>query len=1327
MNNNIFETYLRRLTSLSANSRSLLLLRLVADQLIDLNDFSQLRKEPAFEILRTVVAGTDQPLCQVIDPRMEANNSVSKKLKQLDRFENFLYEERGVKDLHVAWPFVRGKFLNGTPVRAPFLFFPVKIEAVQNQWWLRIRKDAPVTINKSLLLAYAHYNELRPEEDLFNLDFDEVDREMTGFRSFLYELMKHRLEINFTPELFEDRLTPFQLFKRSEYEDEQSDGQLKLCSEAVLGIFPQAGSQLVPDYMQLIAQGRSGDLEDFFSQKAPGVPPSEIKEEQVLTPFSMDAYQEHAIKKVKQGYSIVVQGPPGTGKSQMICNLIADAIGNGKKILLVCQKRAALDVVYTRLQELGLRNYLGLIHDFQDDRKEIYAKIAEQINGIEEIKSKNRSVDVIQAERRYYQVSRRIDQITEELEELRESLFNDETCGWSAKQLYLSSSPHHESVNLPTFSFFNAERSEAFISKLKAYCRFAQFLEDPLHPWFYRKSFSAYTTDAEQKVLSCIQAVNIYNQKLGEGAFRLLGIRLSVLEGENVLSRRESAGEMLNGLDDAQTYEFFQAMVEESDHATSHLWLSNMERVILNCFVDPGPEVSIPSDKLGEFQHALHERMQSRRNIFSLVRWELFSPSKFLIKRALVNNGLAYSKYGLRMLERKIDNRLNLEHHLTAVKNIKWLIEFPGSYDKEEIKDWFAAQKRAVTCKLLFRSFREVRDAINPRSLSLTDFKKIWQQLFELLEGIPTHRAAWEQYLTAYQIRNIFGSPTFSQELESALIKDFDNLCAFDRLKERMQNEEREVIERLYDHIKEWDSEKLIPLFNNSIRLSWINHLETKFPHLRMVSTYDIYALDKELQELIDEKKDLSFEIVQVRAREKIYDNLEYNRLNHLTTYRELLHQVQKRKRIWPLRKLIEQFKEELFRLTPCWMASPESVSAIFPMEQIFDIVIFDEASQCFAEQGIPAMYRGRQVVVSGDRQQLRPSEIYRVRYDEGADHPDAEVESLLELGERYLPSVHLQGHYRSKSIELIAFSNKHFYQNKLRMLPDLDHLNKGEPALEYHRVNGTWKDRQNEKEAEAVVEFVMHLLAAHPDKGVGVVTFNAPQQQLLLDLFEHESQTRSQPLPPGLFVKNIENVQGDERDIIVFSIGYAPDIHGNFAMNFGSLNLQGGENRLNVAITRAREKVVVFSSIDPGDLNTEHLQHGGAKLLKEYLSFVKEVSTDQHASHQSHGSGAQLPATLAFQLVQWGADRLKNHSFIEGYLPSGDLSIRNGTRFTGIILTDDERYKNDISVKESHAYTHQLMKRKGWPFKVVYSRNFWKDLAAVESELLLLAGQPNQ
>ena len=286
------------------------------------------------------------------------------------------------------------------------------------------------------------------------------------------------------------------------------------------------------------------------------------------------------------------------------------------------------------------------------------------------------------------------------------------------------------------------------------------------------------------------------------------------------------------------------------------------------------------------------------------------------------------------------------------------------------------------------------------------------------------------------------------------------------------------------------------------MRIAWIDHLEAKHPELRSASSGKISLLENELRDLHREKQNISEEIVLLRAREKVVDELKFNRLNNRVTYRDLLHQVTKKKKIWPIRKLVSEFEEEIFKLVPCWLASPESVSAIFPMADMFDLVIFDEASQCFAERGIPSLYRGKQAIIAGDAMQLRPGDFYQSRWqDEDDDQPDSEVDSLLELAGRYLMNTQLRGHYRSKSPELIEFSNRHFYKGNLEFLPDLNALNQNGPALTYEKIEGVWENNTNLPEATHVASKVIELIKENPSLEIGIVTFNSPQQTLILDV----------------------------------------------------------------------------------------------------------------------------------------------------------------------------------------------------------------------------------
>lgn len=1314
---NLLTNYLRKLTNLSGNSRSIFLPKINSDQFIDLQQLSQLNGEKAFTIIESLIAEKQKVICPLVDARMEAVNEASKKLKKLQRINHFIFEERGSRDLHVGWPFVRGKFSDGTLVNCPLLFFPVELKIEKEKWVLLPREDSEISFNKSFLLAYSFYNQVKAEEELLDETFDSVDRDSTVFRTQLYQLLqKAKMEIHFNPDNYRDELESFTTFKKDDFEETHRNGELKLFPEAVLGIFSQAGSFLVPDYLHLLEENSFTDLEEFFSKRSPKESNNkstnflnQISENKVYSIFPLDSWQENALKASKLGHSLVVQGPPGTGKSQLICNLIGDAIAMGKKVLVVCQKRAALDVVYARMKEQNLSDFLALVHDFKNDRKEIFQKIAKQIERVDEYKSRNISLDAIQLDRQFFVAGKRIDQITEELESFRSALFDEAECGQSVKQLYLRSKPSDPSINLKQeYQYLKFDAAEDLIRKIKSYSHYAVRFKLPEYSWTERKSFAKHQASDLSSIKECLLEIPIYFNRVKDDFSKNFNTMLDWEQCEALIDRRMEAITIKELVPSESRYLYFQKMSTEQDEETSSLWLANMERVAMECYDEDGIEQSLASTQLGQLQQALYRSMKSRRSLIGLVVWELFSKDKFLVKRALVGNKLESDKEGFKTLERKLDRRLNLEHNLSKLKTKGWLHQLPDGVSKTELSNWFSDQQSALKAKLVFNSIRGIKNLIAPAFLTRKEFVAKLDTLFQLVAQLPGRKDRWLYYLLSSQIDKITQQPELIPTLLNSVSKDFDGLVEFDRLDESLSPDERAIIYKLSDETENWTEEALVGLFRNSLCLAWIDHIEMKHPELRMASSGKLELLEEELKEKIIEKQTISNQILLLRARECVTENLEFNRLNNQVTYRDLLHQATKKKKIWPLRKVVGEFEDEIFKLLPCWLASPESVSAIFPMKEIFDLVIFDEASQCFAERGIPALYRGKQTVIAGDSKQLRPGDFYQVRWQEEDEDPDTEIDSLLELANRYLLSVQLQGHYRSKSLELIDFSNRYFYGGKLQLVPELQTANQKEPVIDYVKVDGVWESNTNQQEAEKVVALLFDLYQSHSDKEVGVITFNAPQQMLILDKLEEKWAELKKPLPETLFVKNIENVQGDERDIIIFSVAYAPDKNGKMSAQFGSLNTQGGENRLNVAVSRARARVIVVTSIWPDQLSVEEAKNDGPKLLKAYLQFSLDVSKGGFKPFLNHQQKTQS-IFLKTLISDWFT---KRDEFVmeEDTLPFYDLTAKKDGLYVGAILSDDENYYKSLSTKSSHAQTPQLLERKNWPFLRVYSRNYWQD-----------------
>ncbi|SMG21311.1 Superfamily I DNA and/or RNA helicase [Marivirga sericea] len=1321
----ILRHYLKRLTNLSGTNRSLLLLRLISDQTLDLHDFDFLLNKSSFSLIEDLIARKKHiPLAAVSDSRLELNNIMSQKLKKLKRIEKFIYDERGAKDLYVGWPFVRGKFHGGTSVRCPLIFFPIEIKIVNDQWVMELREDVNITFNKSFLLAYAHFHGIKISDELIEKVFEIYDQDSRVFRTDLYQIFKESaVELNFNQDNFMDVLHPFKNFKKTDFEETEKEGELKLFPEAAIGIFPQSGSYLVPDYSYMLDKEQEvQDIEEFFLSRNPDKQaddPSDysqryrfiesVKEEETFSVFPMDAYQENALKAVKKGNSLVVQGPPGTGKSQLISNLVTDFIARGKRVLVVCQKRAALDVIYDRMKSIDMQPFMALVHDFKNDRKAIFEQIQNQIDRIEEYESKNNGLDSVQIQREFLKSSRIIDQIVEEKEEYRLALFDESECGISAKELYLNCDFNETKINLKQIHrHFHKKKIEEFANTLVNFQTYVDDFSKDDFIWQDRVNFKDFGLQDKTEIVHLLERIPAYFQDTTEKSKNLVGSSMSLKEFEDVVEHQEklnNLGELLN----TTSYPYLIYMFNYPDDNTNALWLSNVQRVINDCFKDGGIESSLASKDLGTLQKTIQLRRQSRKRPTKWIHWLLFAKEKFFLKKVLVANNLTVNNAGIKELEKRLDNRLNFEHNMTKLKKQTWLKEIPETKNQIELNHWFQEQTQAIKAKEIIGSFTNFKAFSLIEGKTLAEFLDKISAIIELSRATVEEKNKWKKYLTRTQIDQLE-----QERLPSSYIKTFqryfDELVHFDQLYESLEDYEKEVVKLLNESDITIDHKNIKSTFLNSIYLEWIDHIETKHPILREVSTRKFDKQTDDLQYAIENKLQLSTEILNLKVRERTFSNVEYNRLSNRITYRDLSHQVTKKRQIWPIRKVIQEFQDELFDLIPCWMASPESVSAIFPMEEIFDLVIFDEASQCFVEKGIPAMYRGKQVVVAGDDKQLSPNDLYKVRWEEEeVDHPDLEIDSLLDLANKYVMNLQLSGHYRSKSLDLIEFSNHHFYKDRLRLLPDFHYINNADPGIDYIKVDGIWEQNANEVEALNVVDLIKEYLKNDPEKEIGVVTFNAPQQGLIWDILEDQIALGNITLPDKFFVKNIENVQGDEKDIIIFSTGYAADKAGRLRMQFGSINAPKGENRLNVAITRAREKVVIVSSLYPDQLKVDDAKNNGPKLLKAYLHYALDVSKGNFKPKPKPSISFQSSWFLKTKVREELEGTVKSIK-AEEELPFADLSFKSNNQYKGLLLSDDNLFYDNPSVKDIFAYTPFLLSKMNWPYIQIKSRNFWND-----------------
>ena len=461
-----------------------------------------------------------------------------------------------------------------------------------------------------------------------------------------------------------------------------------------------------------------------------------------------------------------------------------------------------------------------------------------------------------------------------------------------------------------------------------------------------------------------------------------------------------------------------------------------------------------------------------------------------------------------------------------------------------------------------------------------------------------------------------------------------------------------------------------------------------------------------------------------------------------------LNHEVAKKTRQKPPRLLLEAMPGLLPVLKPCLLMSPLSVAQYLPAGQsAFDVVVFDEASQLTVWDAIGVLARGKQAVVVGDPKQLPPTNFFQKGQDaRGAEdeEPDAGQEEIQDLDSILdeckaagVPEQALLWHYRSRHESLIAFSNERYYEGRLYTFPSAAAARKG-LGVRRVKVDGVYdrsRTRTNRREAETVVAAVVERLLdpAFADKTCGVVTFSMAQQGLIEDLLDEEQARHPEiqrffdpALPEPFFVKNLENVQGDERDAIFFSIGYAPDEKGYFAMNFGPLNRPGGERRLNVAVTRAKEEVVVFTSIESTQIDLSRTAALGAAHLREFLSYAERADLAQGGASRP-GEPNAGPGSGLGDFENEVAEVLRCHGYAvdERVGRSGyriDLAVRaqpDDGSYAIAVECDGDAYRSASSARDRDVSRRSVLEGLGWRVARCWCLEWWFDRERAEAKLL--------
>ena len=498
-------------------------------------------------------------------------------------------------------------------------------------------------------------------------------------------------------------------------------------------------------------------------------------------------------------------------------------------------------------------------------------------------------------------------------------------------------------------------------------------------------------------------------------------------------------------------------------------------------------------------------------------------------------------------------------------------------------------------------------------------------------------------------------------------------------------------------------------------------------------------------------KKELTKERMKAALSESFYQEILMSK-----RYLEICRQIQSQRK-WSIAKFLDRFSFELLSGIKVWLMTPETVSEVLPLQDgLFDLLIFDEASQIYIEKGIPSIVRAKKVVVAGDHKQLRPSSLGFGRIDvddEEVMEEDTETtaaleeESLLDLARFKYPSVMLNYHYRAKFEELINFSNYAFYDAKLTVSPNTVKPEKA--PIEVIKIdNGMWKGRCNKEEAKKVVSIIKAFLLDRKNKEtVGIITFNTNQREAILDeidreclkdqefsnLYKKELERTDNGEDIGIFVKNIENVQGDERDHIIFSIGYAKNEEGKVVRNFGWLNQQGGENRLNVAISRAKRKITIVTSIFPEELEVNDLKNMGPKLYRKYLEYCFAISKkDTTTATVILNSLIDNKESVEEKEIEPFTKEIIDTLALSGITAEAsvgmgnykvDIAIKNtkGDKYILGIELDKNLYKEKLDDRERDIFRKQYLECRGWTVYRLWCKDWWRNKSAEVEKIINL------
>ena len=691
-----------------------------------------------------------------------------------------------------------------------------------------------------------------------------------------------------------------------------------------------------------------------------------------------------------------------------------------------------------------------------------------------------------------------------------------------------------------------------------------------------------------------------------------------------------------------------------------------------------------------------------------------------------------------------LTNNLNIYHE--KMRNFE-AIESPlksslGSAYKGVDSDWTIILNQIAKLKELFdsgASFSKLEMFTNvDYEEHKSDFAVIAKQLGELREKCNNAVELLSKSFDSdiFDIKN----SSFEELLSKfkACINEFDKLdnwCRFESLLNKLKSQEiTEYIDATIEaNVR---AEDIISAYQRNFYRQWIDYIQHLTP---VLSGFNRVAHDQQVN-TFSKEDNTQFAISKVQIRSKLSQNrpsLDY--VSPGSAVSVLLREGEKRRKQKSIRKLMDEAGELIQVIKPCFLMSPLSVSTFLNTDSVkFDTVVFDEASQIFPQDAIGAIYRGKQLIVVGDSRQMPPSNFFgsNVELDDGDEETGdiTDFESILDLCSTTFAQLRLRWHYRSRYEQLITFSNRHFYDNDLVTFPSST-TDKKWIGVDYYCVeDGIFdhRSRNNRKEAEFIVDLIYKNIEQFPDRSLGVVAFSVSQQDLIDKLLSKRRQAdpskefffRRDAEEP-FFIKNLETVQGDERDTIIFSVAYAKDSSGRLMHNFGPLNRVGGERRLNVAVTRAKFNVQLVASIHHTDIDLGRTKAEGARLLKNYLDYAENgaVAIEREINVNSF---EQFDSEFELEVCEF----LRQNGYdVDTQVGCSNFKIDLGIKrhdtsdYVLAVECDGATYHSSKNARDRDRLRQQILENMGWKFYRIWSTDWFKN-TSVEKERLLKAAK---